>query len=994
MTATELKKRAIALAEKTKIDSVTPEEVGQLSNDIVEYIENVEINGSSLGIRKTYTSVSAMEADSTAPKDDKGVLLRRGMLVNIYNQEEPDSADNGKVFSFQNPGWAFRGTVDAGYATKEELTELSNNVGLYNVDKNVPLGIGFYTSTTARAAVPTSVRKLGLIITYKTDATTSVTEQFIGSAVSAWNTDLNWKNVGSEGGNKILAWNTDVATTRKQVPQKERKAGMQISYKPDGDDWVNEQYVGTSFTDTEWAKDSNWEQIPNQSQLETLASKDELQKLEDRLQYISYGPGDDLLLSEEAISLVAPWLYINNLNIPYGTHIDEIRYRAVSRNETIFYKAKLDKTTGKAVISDKTEVARYTGKYGDTIITLPVDVTLEEGYVIGAQGNVYGIDSGQNGYSITENYANTAKTAYLYSLITHEGRKLPTINDVISIKEDTELNKSDVSLLQDETNMLKKGGIVKTQHSTYVSSDDENIFTNANVRNIIPSSNGVMYFGQAKIEKSGKLIGIYTHVNNVFRPLVVYVYKSKTNEVKEIESLYVSHEGYQYVKLSKTYDVEIGDYIGCSEMRYRGFSNVSLVLTYTDGVISKVATNSNIDVGTKAIYYTEDEIKGLVEISNEENDSQKYVSLQEDNMNYLSSNWEAKDWSFTEDGAVPNSTGSTSYLRNTLIYHSDKRYMKATITMGTDTVLRIPVIYGGINAGEGASCFAVDFKNKRLKIYSVGDGSDDIYSSLGYNVNTVLNETEIPESVIGNRDYIVELHKDDTLHKLILIDTLTAKRIEVSHNGWGAGRQNQHYTFYVEEGTLITIKKFQVYSLNRPDIVFVGDSITEGVMVTDRTKRYAAQFRENNPDKKVVISARGADNISGILAKFDSEYNIYRPKMMSVLIGANGGNTLENLQTLKDKCDNIGCKLILNRRTCQQSSDAHISGNEMIEQLNLPGARFDIATAKDNYPLVDETHPSPRYNESIYYDAGLHPNNEGQTEMYNRLYIDIPEIFI
>lgn len=129
MNATELKKRAIALAEKTKIDSVTPEEVGQLSNDIVEYIENVELNGSTLGIRKTYTSVSAMESDSTAPKDDKGVLLRRGMLVNIYNQEEPDSADNGKVFSFQNPGWAFRGTVDAGYATREELTELEKEIG-------------------------------------------------------------------------------------------------------------------------------------------------------------------------------------------------------------------------------------------------------------------------------------------------------------------------------------------------------------------------------------------------------------------------------------------------------------------------------------------------------------------------------------------------------------------------------------------------------------------------------------------------------------------------------------------------------------------------------------------------------------------------------------------------------------------------------------------------------------------------------------------------
>lgn len=142
-----------------------------------------------------------------------------------------------------------------------KLTELSDNVGLYNVDKNVPLGSGFYTSTTARNAVPSSVRKLGLIITYKTDATTSVTEQFIGSSVSAWSTDTNWKNVGSEGGNKILEWNTDVATTRKQVRSNSRKAGMQISYTPDGKNWVNEQYVGESFTDKEWGKDTNWNSI-------------------------------------------------------------------------------------------------------------------------------------------------------------------------------------------------------------------------------------------------------------------------------------------------------------------------------------------------------------------------------------------------------------------------------------------------------------------------------------------------------------------------------------------------------------------------------------------------------------------------------------------------------------------------------------------------------------------------------------------------------------
>lgn len=155
----------------------------------------------------------------------------------------------------------------------DKLTELANNVGLYNVDKHVPLGGGFYTSATARAAVPSDVRKVGLIITYKTDATTSVTEQFIGSDVSGWTTDTNWKNVGSEGGNKILEWKTDAATTRKKVPVKERKAGMQISYKPTDSDWVNEQYVGTSFTDTEWGKDVNWTKISNNIESEYLASK-------------------------------------------------------------------------------------------------------------------------------------------------------------------------------------------------------------------------------------------------------------------------------------------------------------------------------------------------------------------------------------------------------------------------------------------------------------------------------------------------------------------------------------------------------------------------------------------------------------------------------------------------------------------------------------------------------------------------------------------------
>lgn len=264
MTSTELKKRAIALAEKTKIDSVTPEEVGQLSNDIVEYIEDVERNGSTLGIRKTYTSVSAMEADSTAPKDDKGVLLRRGMLVNIYNQNDPSSADNGKVFSFQNPGWAFRGTVEAGYATKDELAEVEDYAKKATSEYNVSVfhptsgtgGTNRYDLAGAIAQVPSELRTAGLKVSFLNSAGKPESWEFQGGSWAVANFIKE-----ADGGNKILTWVTDAATTRKQVSVNERKAGMQISYTPDGTNWINEQFVGKIVSGNDWVKDGNWVNI-------------------------------------------------------------------------------------------------------------------------------------------------------------------------------------------------------------------------------------------------------------------------------------------------------------------------------------------------------------------------------------------------------------------------------------------------------------------------------------------------------------------------------------------------------------------------------------------------------------------------------------------------------------------------------------------------------------------------------------------------------------
>ena len=139
----------------------------------------------------------------------------------------------------------------------------------YNVSKFHPTGgsggSNKYDLSTAIGKVPEELRVPGLVVSF-------LNQQ---SKVEKWTYQGGtWAAVSfirqEAGGNKILEWNTDAATTRKQVPANERKAGMQISYLHPESSWVNEQYIGTAVSDGEWAKDTNWEQVAVKKDLDKL----------------------------------------------------------------------------------------------------------------------------------------------------------------------------------------------------------------------------------------------------------------------------------------------------------------------------------------------------------------------------------------------------------------------------------------------------------------------------------------------------------------------------------------------------------------------------------------------------------------------------------------------------------------------------------------------------------------------------------------------------
>ena len=157
---------------------------------------------------------------------------------------------------------------------------------------------------------------------------------------------------GSSGGNVILTWNTDVATTRKGVKQNKRKAGLIISYNHPDNGWINEQYIGTSFTDSNWANDINWRRIADNDDI-TVIEEGHLESMRTIVNEIGQAKQE----MTESISDVADTLSgeIQQVGAKYDTLSDAKQDKLVA-GENIH----IDPETN-TISTDKVEVAQETG---------------------------------------------------------------------------------------------------------------------------------------------------------------------------------------------------------------------------------------------------------------------------------------------------------------------------------------------------------------------------------------------------------------------------------------------------------------------------------------------------------------------------------------------------------------------------------------------------------------------------------------------------------
>ena len=118
-TIYELKRRAQELSAKKDSLSISPDEVGGLIDETLDVINEAEKNQVGLGIRNTYTTVAKMNADSTSPAGSDGKPLKFGQIVTVYDDGNPDAADNTHPTKTSRPGQ----TAPTDARTQKNLSE-------------------------------------------------------------------------------------------------------------------------------------------------------------------------------------------------------------------------------------------------------------------------------------------------------------------------------------------------------------------------------------------------------------------------------------------------------------------------------------------------------------------------------------------------------------------------------------------------------------------------------------------------------------------------------------------------------------------------------------------------------------------------------------------------------------------------------------------------------------------------------------------------------
>lgn len=351
-------------------------------------------------------------------------------------------------------------------------------------------------------------------------------------------------------------------------------------------------------------------------------------------------------------------------------------------------------------------------------------------------------------------------------------------------------------------------------------------------------------------------------------------------------------------------------------------------------------------------------------------------------------------WEQTGGGAITcTGTGTGNKLTLPKDFFVDYREFRTLLNLGSDN--KFIFLFTGASSSYwhtvGKSQIDIDFVAKTISIHFV----------TGTNVTTISESVTSKsfENIITNNKIWVTLKRIGCSLSVKLQDYYTSSEIELSleNLGWQYGNMNGFLDMYLHSGTSMpSIETFEVNSCLEPDIVFAGDSITECSAIRDNVyKGMPYLFRGDNLKVKSMVWARGGCTINSLFAQWQLEMSKVKPKTIVLNIGANGGNSIANFETFKGYCDDIGARLVVCYVVCFTMENRHYYDlnadiKTYCDTNSIPFIRLDIATALNNNAEISS---SQLPNSALFLSDGVHPNEQGNMEMYKRVKVDAMNLF-
>jgi lysophospholipase L1-like esterase len=328
-------------------------------------------------------------------------------------------------------------------------------------------------------------------------------------------------------------------------------------------------------------------------------------------------------------------------------------------------------------------------------------------------------------------------------------------------------------------------------------------------------------------------------------------------------------------------------------------------------------------------------------------------------------------WLKCKDGITSSEKGLNNYLMLNRQYSVNTRKASIKVNFGVDTKLDFftPEIDHFHHWG---TLIQVDVKNGMLKIFKAYNVDDRSFPDL---------LMDHPYSFVAGRDYDIEMMSEPDKNNFIIVDDLTGCRDTIALPRLNSGLIRDVFAFATESGAPPIVKFMTIstqYKKGLP-ILYIGDSITENFSGSP------ASFSQNG---RSVISGRSAGIVTGVQNRVYSEIAVLRPRYVSILIGTNGYNTVDNLTELCSSILKLGITPILNNIPWKKPASVK-KDNEIIaavrKKLKIKGAAFDVATSVNGLNIQQDM--------TLFKPDGVHPNEEGLQKMFEQLKRDVPKAF-